>query len=71
MWAWTQPLDARGKLADRLLEFETRNDVGVYVLSWEEKDYGAGTVLCRPRLCRAPTRLPSALSCSTRITSSG
>ena len=52
-----RPLDTRGKLADRLLEFERRNDVGVYVYSWEEKDYGAGRVLCRPRLCRTPTRL--------------
>jgi hypothetical protein len=31
--------------------------VGVYIYQWEEKDYGAGRVLCRPRLCRTPSRL--------------
>ena len=53
-----KPLDARNvKLADRLLEFERTNDVGVYIYTWEERDYGSGTMLCRPRLCRTPIRL--------------
>ena len=45
------------KLADRLLEFEAKNDIGIYVYTWEEKDYGHGAVVCRARLCRTPTRL--------------
>ena len=45
------------KLADRLQEFEQKNDVGIYVYSWEEKDYGHGAIMCRARLCRTPTRL--------------
>ena len=53
-----KPLDARNvKLADRLLEFEHTNDVGVYIYTWEERDYGSGAMLCRPRLCRTPARL--------------
>ena len=53
-----RPLDARKvKLAGRLLEFETKNDVCVYIYTWEERDYGSGTMLCRSRLCRTPTSL--------------
>ena len=67
------PLDARGKLADRLQEFERRNDVAVYIYNWEEKDYGAGRVLCRPPSAARPhaSTSSSASSCSTRTTSSG
>ena len=53
-----RPLDARNvKLADRLLQFETKNDVGVYIYTWEERGCGSGAKLCRPRLRRTPTCL--------------
>ena len=34
-----------------------KNDIGIYVYTWEQKDYGHGAVVCRARLCRTPTRL--------------
>jgi hypothetical protein len=71
-----RPLDARSvKLADRLQEFETRNHVGVYVYTWEERD---GTTALAPysadHACAALLHACASLSvssCSTRTTSCG
>ena len=51
-------IDVRGvDITDQLLEFEETNDLGVYIYAWEEKQYGHGVTLGRPRIIRTPDRL--------------
>ena len=60
------------KLADRLLEFEEKNDIGIYVYTWEET---TGMVpLSAGLACVGHQRNSTSLnasSCSIRITSYG
>ena len=44
-------------ITEQLLEFEETNDLGVYIYAWEEKQYGHGVTLGRPRIIQTPDRL--------------